>query len=175
MQQQPFVIDQACVPVECEDDSGVTWRTLTSADRTPTRELTTGVCEIAAGGALGLHRHPVLELYYFLDGTGVVQLGDVQHMVRRGIAISIPADAPHGVQEHRHGTALVLLRLYDRFVCRRRVYDAAERCRPLSAAIVTPRRSGEPAADDHFSSISINLNSNALTLMTLWLTPAGRA
>ena len=65
MSAQSYVVEETSVPVEREDDSGVSWRTLTSADRTPTRELTSGVCEIEPGGELVLHRHPVLELYYF--------------------------------------------------------------------------------------------------------------
>jgi len=55
---QSYVVEETSVPVEREDDSGVSWRTLTSADRTPTRELTSGVCEIEPGGELVLHRHP---------------------------------------------------------------------------------------------------------------------
>ena len=65
----------------------MTWRTLTSADRTPTRALTTGVCEIAPGGELLLHRHAPLELYYFLEGTGVVTLGATERAVKPGSTV----------------------------------------------------------------------------------------
>lgn len=98
MTAEAYVVEELSVPVECEDDTGVSWRTLTSADRTPTRQLTSGVCDIAPGGALGLHRHPTLELYYFLEGSGIVWLGTKEQPVAPGITISIPADLPHGIR-----------------------------------------------------------------------------
>ena len=98
MGEQPLVIEERNVEIESGDDRGVTWRTLTSADRTPTQELTSGVCEIAPGGELALHRHPPLELYYFLDGTGVVTLGTDDHCVRRGSTIYIPGGTPHRIR-----------------------------------------------------------------------------
>lgn len=97
MTGEAYVVQERTVPVEIEEGSGVSWRTLTSADRTPTRQLTSGVCDIAPGGALGLHRHPTLELYYFLEGSGIVWLGDKQQQVAPGVTISIPADLPHGI------------------------------------------------------------------------------
>ena len=108
MTAEAYVVEELSVPVECEDDTGVSWRTLTSADRTPTRQLTSGVCEIAPGGALGLHRHPTLELYYFLEGSGIVWLGTKEQRVAPGITISIPADLPHGI----HNTGDSVLRLF---------------------------------------------------------------
>ncbi len=98
MSAQAYVVEETSVPVEREDDSGVSWRTLTSADRTPTRELTSGVCEIEPGGELLLHHHPVLELYYFLEGTGIVRLDDVERAVQPGVTVSIPPDLPHGIR-----------------------------------------------------------------------------
>ena len=108
MSAQAYVVDEASVPGESEDDSGVSWRTLTSSDRTPTRELTSGVCEITPGGVLALHRHPTLELYYFLEGTGVVQLGDAERPVAPGVTVSIPADLPHALRN----TGDTVLRLF---------------------------------------------------------------
>jgi quercetin dioxygenase-like cupin family protein len=105
---QAYVVEETSVPVEREDDSGVSWRTLTSADRTPTRELTSGVCEIEPGGELVLHRHPVLELYYFLEGAGIVRLDDVERAVEPGVTVSIPADLPHGIRN----TGMSVLKLF---------------------------------------------------------------
>jgi quercetin dioxygenase-like cupin family protein len=98
MSSYPFVVHEREVPVEREDESGVTWQTLTSSDRTPTRELTSGLCRMTPGAELSLHRHPALEIYYFLEGTGIVWLGDVRHDVEPGVTVSIPADYPHGVR-----------------------------------------------------------------------------
>ncbi len=107
MRDVPYVTEECAVPLECGEDVGVTWRTLTSADRTPTRTLTSGVCEIAPGGALDLHRHPPLELYYFLQGTGVVRLGDREQRVAPGTTISIPGNVPHAIRND--GTGLLKL------------------------------------------------------------------
>jgi len=107
MSRAPFVVEEGAVEVESGEDRGVIWRTLTSADRTPTSELTSGVCEIAPGCELALHRHPPLELYYFLEGTGVVTLGASDHAVRAGTTISIPGDTPHRIRNT--GTATLKL------------------------------------------------------------------
>jgi len=97
MASRPVVIEEESVVVESGDDRGVTWRTLTSADRSPTRQLTSGVCEIAPGGELALHCHAPLELYYFLEGTGVVTLGCDDYAVRPGSTIYIPGGTPHRI------------------------------------------------------------------------------
>ncbi len=100
MELRPVVIEENSVEIETGEDRGVTWRTLTSADRMPTRTLTSGVCEIAPGGELALHRHPPLELYYFLEGSGVVTLGRDDHVVRAGTTIYIPGGTPHGIRNN---------------------------------------------------------------------------
>lgn len=109
MPMKPFLVEEAEAPIEGGEDDGVTWRTLTSADRTPTALITSGVCEILPGGALQIHRHSALELYYFLEGTGVVTLGSGEHAVRPGTTISIPADTAHGI---RNDGACVLKLFY---------------------------------------------------------------
>jgi len=108
MPMHPYAAEELDVPLETGDDAGCRWRTLTSADRTPTRQLTSGVCEIDPGCGLQLHRHPVLELYYFLEGTGVVLLDGGERQVCAGTTINIPADAPHGIRN----TGTTLLKLF---------------------------------------------------------------
>ncbi|MBS0393316.1 MAG: cupin domain-containing protein [Proteobacteria bacterium] len=98
MRSEPFVVEEHTVALESGEDRGVVWRTLTSADRTPTSDLTSGVCEIEAGCELALHRHPPLELYYFLAGSGIVTLGGRDHPVRPGSTVSIPGNAPHRIR-----------------------------------------------------------------------------
>lgn len=98
MGSEPVIVEEHAVAIEAGDDRGVTWRTLTSADRTATRQLTSGVCEIAPGGELALHRHPPLELYYFLEGTGVVTLGAEDHRVQPGSTVYIPGGTAHRIR-----------------------------------------------------------------------------
>ena len=69
------------------------------------------MCEIGPGGGLRLHRHLTLELYYFLEGSGVVQLGTGERPVSPGTTISIPAGTPHGIRN----TGMTLLRLFYMF------------------------------------------------------------
>ena len=107
MATRAMIIEERGVEIESGDDRGVTWRTLTSADRTPTRQLTSGVCEIAPGGELALHRHPPLELYYFLEGTGVVTVDHDDHVVRPGSTVYIPGGTPHRIRNN--GSALLKL------------------------------------------------------------------
>ncbi len=107
MRSEPFVIEEREVALESGEDRGVVWRTLTSADRTPTGDLTSGVCEIEPGCELALHRHPPLELYYFLAGRGVVTLGSRDHPVQTGSTVSIPGNTPHRIRNT--GTAVLKL------------------------------------------------------------------
>ncbi|MBS0611907.1 MAG: cupin domain-containing protein [Proteobacteria bacterium] len=105
-----FCVSESTVPREygeAADGAELSWRTLLSADRTPTRGLAAGTCEIQPGGELKLHRHPTLEVYYFLEGEGVVRLQDRHISVRAGSTLSIPADVPHGIRNT--GTATLKL------------------------------------------------------------------
>ncbi len=111
----PFKIEEFQVPVEhgdpALDGAWLSWRTLLSADRTPTSEVSAGTCELQPGGELKLHRHPTLEVYYFLEGEGVVRLGTGDIPVKPGSTVSIPRDAPHGIRN----TGTTLLKLFYAF------------------------------------------------------------
>ncbi len=109
---QPFVVHE----LECEfeqwdepADSNLRWRTLVSADRTPTDSLTMGVAELEPGEARDFrpHRHKQAELYYIISGEGVVRIEGIEHRVRAGTAVFVPGDALHGA----FNTGTELLRL----------------------------------------------------------------
>jgi mannose-6-phosphate isomerase-like protein (cupin superfamily) len=72
--------------------------TFFSGDSTATRELTTGLATVPAGGWLGLHRHAAAETYFVLDGEGIVTLRGMDHSVGPGSAVFIPGDSQHGVR-----------------------------------------------------------------------------
>jgi quercetin dioxygenase-like cupin family protein len=78
----------------------VVWRTLLSADRTPTAQLTLGVTELGPGQPSPFlpHRHAQAEIYYVLSGEGVVQIDGVEHTLRAGSSVYIPGDVPHGAR-----------------------------------------------------------------------------
>jgi mannose-6-phosphate isomerase-like protein (cupin superfamily) len=95
------VIDEADAPLEGWDDparGAVTWRTLVSGDRAPTRDLTLGVAEVlpANAGRARLHRHAQAEVYYILAGTGVISIDGVEHPLVPGTCAFVPGDALHG-------------------------------------------------------------------------------
>ena len=80
------------------------WRTLFSADATQTNSLTAGVAEVEPGGWLGLHRHSPAEIYYVIEGRGIVTVDGVEHEVSPGSAVFIPADAEHSVRNDGSAT-----------------------------------------------------------------------
>jgi mannose-6-phosphate isomerase-like protein (cupin superfamily) len=99
---EPLVIDEADAPLDGWDDpvkGRIRWRTLFSRGGTPTDGITCGVCDLAPGGWLGLHRHAPPEIYYVLAGAGVVTLEGKEVAVKAGSAVFIPGMAEHGVRQ----------------------------------------------------------------------------
>lgn len=75
--------------------SPVRWRLLVGGERTASRALTVGTCEIPPGASLLLHHHAPGEVYYVLDGEGVSEIGDLVTPVGPGTALYIPPNARH--------------------------------------------------------------------------------
>jgi mannose-6-phosphate isomerase-like protein (cupin superfamily) len=76
---------------------GVSWHTLLSADRTPTSELSVGVCDLQPGGKLSLHRHERAEVYHFLSGAGEVVVDGEVTRVCDGDTLFVPGNAWHSI------------------------------------------------------------------------------
>ena len=89
----------------------VSWFTLFSSDITPTHSLGAGVAEIEQGGSLELHRHDEPEVYYILEGTGIMSINGVETAVSPGSAVYIPGNAEHGIRNEKPP----LLRLFYTF------------------------------------------------------------
>ena len=111
---QGFVTHEVDVDLETWDDpvrGKVTWRTLISADRTPTTAMTAGVAELAPGASddFHLHRHAQPEIYYFLEGEGLVLIDGVEHPVCKGSTVYVPGNAWHA---SRNTGATVMRLLY---------------------------------------------------------------
>lgn len=82
-----------------EDVRGhVGFRTLFGDGEATTGSLTVGVTEMQQGDWLGLHRHSPAEVYYVLEGEGLVTLAGEERRVDAGTAVFIPGDAEHGIR-----------------------------------------------------------------------------
>ncbi|NIQ97329.1 MAG: cupin domain-containing protein [Desulfuromonadales bacterium] len=110
--RRPVVVREEECETESWDDPAcedVRWRTLLSGDRTPTDSLTLGVLEIDAGVSRELlrHSHEQVEVYYVLQGEGVLTVGPSEYPVRSGSAAYVPGNERHGVRN----TGTVQLRI----------------------------------------------------------------
>ena len=77
----------------------VSWVTLFSSDITPTDAMSAGIADYApAGGCLRAHRHAEPEIYYIIEGTGIMTIDGVETVVSAGTSIFIPGDAEHGIR-----------------------------------------------------------------------------
>ncbi|GIL01003.1 MAG: hypothetical protein BroJett030_09020 [Alphaproteobacteria bacterium] len=85
------------------------WQTLLSADRTSSAALTAGIAIVEPGGFLARHRHAPAELYFVVEGEGVVTLDGHDRPVKRGDCVFIPPMCEHGV---RNEAATILRFLY---------------------------------------------------------------
>lgn len=90
---------QDCAPARWDDPARGTlaWRTLISADVTPTSGLVCGVVEMQPGETFALHRHFEPEVYFGIEGEGEVLVDGVAHRLAPGVALYIPSMAEHGV------------------------------------------------------------------------------
>lgn len=95
-------VDSAALPDERWEDPArgtVRFRTVFSAPATDSAEITCGVAIMAAGDNFALHSHPQAEVYFGLEGEGVVLIDGMPHRIAPGIALFIPGGAVHGVPQ----------------------------------------------------------------------------
>ncbi len=81
----------------------VGFRTLFGGPATTTADFTAGVTELEPEGWLGHHRHQPSEIYYLLEGEGIVTIEGAEHAVRAGTAVYIPGDNEHGIRNTGSG------------------------------------------------------------------------
>ena len=109
---RPFLIHEDDCATESWDDpehGNARWKTLISADRSPTESLTVGTAEVQPGDGkpYRVHRHPHPEVYYVLAGEGLVWVDGQEFPVRSGSTLFIPGSAEHAL----HNSGSVPLRL----------------------------------------------------------------
>ncbi|SHI85439.1 cupin domain-containing protein [Wenxinia saemankumensis] len=106
------------LPLEGGEDpafGSVRWRTLFSADRTPTADFVLGVAEFGPAGTLAAHRHDPAEFYFGLSGSGIVTIDGIPHAIGPGIALFVPAGAEHATLAGGDGLRFLYGFARDRF------------------------------------------------------------
>jgi quercetin dioxygenase-like cupin family protein len=86
----------------------IRWRTLISADRTPSKGISFGVYEVPPGAEMAPHRHHPQEVYYITGGEAELFLDGVWRPLRRGDVVYIPGDAVHGTRNRGTSTCTIV-------------------------------------------------------------------
>ncbi len=119
-ENRPVVTNAAERPREGWGDparGSATWFTFFSGDITPTSDMSAGVVEIPGdGGSLRPHRHEQPEIYFIVDGTGLLTIDGTETIVSSGSAAFIPSNALHGLR-NESGSVLRVFYVFptDRF------------------------------------------------------------
>jgi mannose-6-phosphate isomerase-like protein (cupin superfamily) len=89
-------------------EEGIVSYLLVSPRTSDAKHLTTSVVEIKPGGSQRVHSHVPEQIYYILEGKGLMTVGDQKEHVGPGDCIFIPTETPHGLDNHGE----VLLRYF---------------------------------------------------------------
>lgn len=76
----------------------VEWKTLISAGTTESSELSLGVGRLPPGGILREHRHEQAEVYFVLEGSGVLTIDGAARRIEAGAGVFIPGNALHSLE-----------------------------------------------------------------------------
>ena len=104
MDREPVIVDESTRRWETWPDEEVAarglvyWKTLLSADVTPSEALTMGIAKIPPAEALHEHRHQQAEIYLILEGTGLVRIDGKARPVGAGSAVFIPGNVVHSCE-----------------------------------------------------------------------------
>ncbi|HWK47940.1 MAG TPA: cupin domain-containing protein [Stellaceae bacterium] len=60
--------------------------------------MSAGVAEFAPGSGLNPHSHAQSEIYFIIEGTGIMTIDGQETVVTAGSAVFIPGDAEHGIR-----------------------------------------------------------------------------
>jgi mannose-6-phosphate isomerase-like protein (cupin superfamily) len=56
--------------------------------------------EIEPGGEQRVHSHLPEQIYYILEGAGIMTVGEETREMKRGECVFIPSGTPHGIRNH---------------------------------------------------------------------------
>jgi mannose-6-phosphate isomerase-like protein (cupin superfamily) len=78
-------------------EEGIVSYLLASPRTSDAKQLTTSVVEISPGGGQRVHSHVPEQIYFILEGGGMMTVGDQREHVGSGDCIFIPTEIPHGL------------------------------------------------------------------------------
>jgi len=79
-------------------EEGISSYLLASPRTSDAEYLTTSVVEIRPDGEQRIHSHTPEQIYYILEGSGIMTVADETAQVGPGDCIFIPSGAPHGLK-----------------------------------------------------------------------------
>lgn len=85
-------------PDDAHREARVETRTLISAGRTPTSQISMGTFRMPPGAINDLHHHEPPEIYYVTRGEAEVFLDGDWRPLRTGDVVFVPSDATHGTR-----------------------------------------------------------------------------
>jgi quercetin dioxygenase-like cupin family protein len=91
-------LEWECDPGDENNPKAVRWKQHFTGDKTPTQDISMGTFEVPPGGELALHHHSPQEIYYVFEGEGTLLMEGETKALKAGMAVYIPAGAPHGVR-----------------------------------------------------------------------------
>ena len=77
---------------------GITSHLLVSPHTCDAEYLATTMVEIIPGGQQRIHSHVSEQIYYILEGSGLMTVADETAHVESGDCVFIPSGAPHGLK-----------------------------------------------------------------------------
>lgn len=77
---------------------GITSYLLASPRTSSAEHLTTTLAVIQPGGEQRVHSHPPEQVYFILEGSGLMTVGSETQRVEPGNCIFIPSGLPHGLK-----------------------------------------------------------------------------
>src|SRR5262245_5698751 len=77
---------------------GITSDQLASPRTSSAEHLTTTLAVIQPGGEQRIHSHRPEQVYFILEGSGLMTVGDEKQRVGPGDCVFIPCDQPHGLK-----------------------------------------------------------------------------
>ena len=87
---------------------GLTSYLLASSRTSEARHLVTTLVQIEPGGEQRVHNHVAEQVYFVIEGSGLMTVGSETQEVGPGECVFIPSEAPHGIRNR----GMVVLRYF---------------------------------------------------------------